>query len=184
MTLYKIYFIMKGKIEESDPTLYAFTNKKTLASKFIDERSKKLYRLIEQPNGDETYEKLNHQFPLMKLKDIPLKAFSRDDWDMHDVILVGTYREEKEIEALIENFIFTFKKDFRVDPKIFKKEYRDALAILCYTGFHNWAEYEETLPFRLNYADNSSVRKFAKSYRYDEFELFGALYGASLRKQD
>lgn len=183
MKLYKIYFIRTDDGREIEPILYAFTKVKEYAEEFMNTRKKKYYRLIVRDDAKREYESLVHMYDQLMLKEIPLKTYDPEKFNNEGcIVVVGTRREENEVEKTLADFIIVFKDCFKVDPNLFAPEYREALHTLRYDLLYAWNLKQDGLPFAM---DPSNLlkdgEKISDVIRFDEFQMFCMMFGGTFK---
>lgn len=181
MTYYKFYLIpVLRENLQMDPTLYAFTNEKNLMKKFMEQRNKKCFRCLETESSKEEYELLYHQYPMLVLKEIPLRTKDEESITDYSVVkLIGTKREEDELEKFIDDFAFIYEKYLMINPEKFCKPYQKALRALKYDVMHVWALRQRGVPFAID--RNKEMLKKIQDLKFDELALFYYKFGATLK---
>lgn len=184
MKLYKIYFVRNEEDRELEPTLYAFTKEKSLATQFMKTRKPKYFRLLVSENGKEEYETLFCQRTHYELLPAKLKTYDPKKLNnVGTVSLVVTRGELSELEKTIEDFYIIFGNGFRLDISQFSEKYQKAFKILRYDIIHAIAQVQNGLPFAISPETEKicSDPENSRKYCFDEFRLFYSRYGATLK---
>ena len=180
MKCYKFYFVNNNEDRELTPTMYAFTDNKELAKKFMEQRNPKLFRLIKTDMEKEVFEDFKHTYHMLVLSDILLRT--KDEGSIKGwktIVVVGTKREEYEVEKYIGDGEFIDKRAIKVNPKVFKKKYRKALKSIYYDTMHIMKMQFAGIPMPNTNVEKAHTR--FKELKLDEFLIFYNKFGLTFR---
>ena len=174
---------MEGDSVRNVPILYGFTNSKEFATRFKNERSAKLFRVISSDIHKEEFDRMKHFDSRKLLKEIDLETFSKEQNRFHQITVVGTREEENQLEKTIESYITIYKNLFQWDASMFKSDIKEALHELGYDGFHLWARFEDGYCGNMKHV-MEELESFRETFQFDEFGLFYRMFGGSFKKPD
>lgn len=160
--------------------LYAITNKKKLAKRFMEERDMSKFIV----NADHSFEELEQYSTYANrhrscvLEEYNLSSTDRKTGKVSKVNLVITYNERQQIEEP-DTFFFSeeFWNDIFTPTKIFKDKYLEALR--NFTLLQKLYAPDLSLYYGLSSEDDDYDAP--DGFSYDEISLFVNLYGDTLK---
>ena len=185
-TLYKFYLFdsRKDPSEKLPPILYAFTTSKKLYKSFKEFRDMTKFEIIKSDLTDDELETFIHYNYKNELKEIVLKT--RDSHFLNKISkikIVGTRSEEEGVAFLVEDFFSQISKAFKINPDLFKDEYREILDVLGYSELYRWVntfKMDGYFPMNSFNEIKDFSRNITSKFDLDEFNLFLAKYGGTM----
>lgn len=167
MILYNVYF--KGA--NLSPTLYGFTNNKSIINSFKKQRKNKLYKIIEKEITKKEYTFIIKHTSELEMKNRKLKT-KDNDGDIITVEFVMTGMEEKSVYSCSDKIFIELSKITSKISDSFNDDINEALDILG---------YYQLFVFRDDYINrNFGIQPYFKfdseMIEIDEFEIFMRLY--------
>lgn len=158
-------------------SIYAYTDSKKIANRFINERNMKKFILQKKEFNTDEINILTMEIPTKKLNITKLDTSDsgfKKDYKLIEIAL--TDDEKFDINNLIINIRISLCKNSMTSPYIFKKKYIKSLNLIKYI-IHNQYVSNNNLSTEIERFIEDSI-----NFDYDLFAIFIYYYGKSLKE--